>query len=40
MSAEEIRWVDDYHRTVYDRLAPLMEADERQWLAAATAPLK
>ncbi|MDE7147177.1 MAG: aminopeptidase P family protein, partial [Duncaniella sp.] len=32
MSAEEIRWVDDYHRTVYDRLAPLMEADERQWL--------
>ncbi len=40
MSAEEIRWVDDYHRTVYDRLAPLMEADERQWLAAATAPLR
>lgn len=40
MSAEEIKWVDDYHKTVYDRLAPLMEADEREWLAAATAPLK
>ncbi|MDE5988267.1 MAG: aminopeptidase P family protein [Duncaniella sp.] len=39
MSAEEIKWVDDYHKTVYDRLAPLMEADEREWLAAATAPL-
>ena len=40
MSAEEIKWVNDYHKTVYDRLAPLMEADEREWLAAATAPLK
>lgn len=40
MSAEEIKWVDDYHKTVYDRLAPLMEAEEREWLAAATAPLK
>lgn len=40
MSAEEIKWVDDYHKTVYDRLAPLMETDEREWLAAATAPLK
>lgn len=40
MSSEEIKWVDDYHKTVYDRLAPLMEADEREWLAAATAPLK
>lgn len=40
MSAEEIKWVDDYHKTVYDRLAPLMEADEREWLAAATAPLE
>lgn len=40
MSAEEIKWVDDYHKTVYDRLAPLMDADEREWLAAATAPLK
>lgn len=40
MSAAEIEWVNNYHRTVYDRLAPLMEADEREWLAAATAPLK
>lgn len=39
MSDEEINWVNEYHKTVYDRLAPLMEADEREWLAAATAPL-
>lgn len=39
MTAGEIKWVDDYHRTVYDRLAPLMTEEERAWLAAATAPL-
>ncbi len=39
MSADEIEWVNNYHRTVYDRLAPLMTEEERTWLAAATAPL-
>ena len=39
MSAAEIKWVNDYHHTVYDRLAPLMTEEERAWLAAATAPL-
>lgn len=39
MSADEIEWVNNYHRIVYDRLAPLMTEEERTWLAAATAPL-
>ncbi len=39
MSDEEIEWVDNYHHTVYDRLAPLMTEEERAWLAAATRPL-
>ena len=39
MSDEEIEWVDNYHHTVYDRLAPLMTEEERTWLAAATRPL-
>ena len=39
MSADEIEWVNNYHRTVYDRLAPLITEEERTWLAAATAPL-
>ena len=39
MSDSEIEWVNNYHRTVYDRLAPLMNDEERAWLAAATARL-
>ncbi|MBD5301000.1 MAG: aminopeptidase P family protein [Bacteroides sp.] len=39
MSDAEVEWVNNYHRTVYDRLAPLMTDDERAWLATATAPL-
>ncbi|MCM1076491.1 MAG: aminopeptidase P family protein [Bacteroides sp.] len=39
MSGAEIEWVNNYHRMVYDRLAPLMTEDEREWLTAATAPL-
>ena len=39
MSDEEIEWVDNYHHTVYDRLAPLMTEEERTWLADATRPL-
>lgn len=39
MSAAEIEWVNNYHQTVYSRLAPLMDDSERAWLAAATASL-
>ncbi|MDE5749904.1 MAG: aminopeptidase P family protein, partial [Duncaniella sp.] len=39
MSPEEIKWVNDYHRRVYDLLAPELNDEERTWLAAATAPL-
>ncbi|MCM1522552.1 MAG: aminopeptidase P family protein [Muribaculaceae bacterium] len=40
MSEEEIKWVDDYHRHVYETLAPELTEDERTWLATATSPLK
>ena len=33
---EERQWLNDYHQTVYDRLSPLLESEERQWLRAAT----
>ncbi|MBQ9645563.1 MAG: aminopeptidase P family protein [Prevotella sp.] len=36
---EEIRWLNDYHQTVYDRLAPHLAPDEQQWLREATLPL-
>lgn len=39
MSPEEVEWVNNYHRTVYERLAPSLTEDERAWLADATAPL-
>lgn len=39
MSAEEIRWVNDYHKRVYDTLAPCLNDEERAWLADATQPI-
>lgn len=39
MSAEEIKWVDDYHRLVRERLTPLLKPEEQAWLAEKTLPL-
>ena len=32
-------WLNDYHRQVYETLAPLLEPEVRNWLAEQTAPL-
>ena len=32
-------WLNDYHRQVYETLAPLLEPEVRDWLAEQTAPL-
>lgn len=40
MDEEEIKWVDDYHRDVRERLTPLLSADEAEWLKEKTRPLK
>lgn len=40
MTPEEIKWVDDYHRLVRERLTPLLTPEEAAWLAAKTEPLK
>ena len=39
LSAEEAGWLDRYHQTVFDTLAPHLDDDERAWLQQATAPL-
>lgn len=39
MTDEEIIWVNDYHRMVYDRLSPLLSEEECKWLEQATKPL-
>ena len=36
LTPEELQWLNDYHQMVYDRLAPHLDEDERQWLADAT----
>lgn len=32
--------IDEYHRTVYEKMSPLLTEEERQWLAEETRPLK
>ena len=39
LSAAEADWLDAYHAAVFEKLAPGMGADDREWLAAACAPL-
>ena len=39
MTADEIAWLDGYHARVAETLSPLVDTDERAWLAAATRPL-
>ena len=39
MNADEIAWLDAYHRRVRDALSPLVDVETRAWLDVATAPL-
>ncbi len=39
LTPEERQWLNSYHQTVYDRLAPRLNADEQQWLRQATLPI-
>ncbi len=39
MTDSEIKWVNDYHTEVRNRLTPLLNADEAAWLAKKTQPL-
>ncbi|MCD8296268.1 MAG: aminopeptidase P family protein [Prevotella sp.] len=36
LTPDEILWINDYHKLVYDRLSPLLDNDHRQWLQEAT----
>ncbi len=35
LTTEEIEWLNDYHRTVYEKLSPDLNNDEREWLKEA-----
>lgn len=39
LNETERGWVDDYHARVRERVAGLLEGEDRPWLEAATAPL-
>jgi Xaa-Pro aminopeptidase len=39
LAAEEAAWLDRYHARVGETLSPLVDAETRAWLAAATRPL-
>jgi Xaa-Pro aminopeptidase len=39
LTADETAWLDDYHARVAATLSPLLDADTRPWLDAATRPL-
>lgn len=39
LTAEEIAWLNNYHRTVLNTLRPHLESDEEEWLRKATRPI-
>jgi Xaa-Pro aminopeptidase len=39
LTPEEAGWLDRYHACVVEALSPLLDADSRAWLTAATRPL-
>lgn len=39
MSPEEIAWVNEYHKKVYDELSPLLNDEEKAWLKEKTSEI-
>ncbi|MDE6566866.1 MAG: M24 family metallopeptidase, partial [Lachnospiraceae bacterium] len=39
MGEEELRWLNEYHSEVYDKISPYLDQQEAEWLAEVTAPL-
>ncbi len=40
MTAQELHWLNAYHKRVYENIAPYLNAQEREWLAAETAEIR
>ena len=39
MTDDEIKWVNDYHNMVRDRLTPLLSPEEAEWMKDKTRTL-
>ena len=40
LTNDELSWLNDYHRTVYNTLAPHLDSEHTKWLKDATKPLE
>lgn len=40
LNDEELKWLNEYHQMVYNRLSPLLDPTEQKWLKEVTTPLK
>ena len=40
LTNDELSWLNDYHRTVYNTLAPHLDSEHTEWLKDATKPLE
>jgi len=39
LTADEIAWLDEYHRQVYEKLSPDLDKEEQEWLKEACSEL-
>lgn len=39
LTAEEVAWLNSYHRTVYEKLSPRLDAETQEWLKEACSAL-
>ncbi len=40
LTKEEILWLNDYHKNVYEKLSPFLSVEENNWLKIKTSPIK
>ena len=40
LTAKQLDWLNEYHKTVYEKLSPLLNEEEREWLKRKTEPIK
>ena len=40
LTAEEVEWLNSYHRTVFEKLAPHLDKETQHWLKEACSPLE
>ena len=39
MTDKELKWINDYHEMVRQRLSPYLNEEEKEWLIRNTQPL-